>query len=161
MHDLTRWRNWLPVSFRHSPFVSLHRDIDGVVKDFFQHFEPRAMSKELENLTIQPAVDLVEDDHQYKIELEMPGVGEEEIKVSIKDGVLVIQAKKEVSHKNKGKNYLKREINYGSYEMHLSLPEYVDTEQAKASFKKGMLWISMPKKPGVGKSLRELPIEKA
>ncbi len=105
-------------------------------------------------------MDIVDDKENLKIEVEMPGMGEEDIKVSIADGILTIRGEKETSKKDEGKNYVRREIGYGSYERTIPLPDSVDVEKAKASFKKGMLWVTIPKKPESVKRSRELKIEK-
>lgn len=113
-----------------------------------------------ENLILNPSMDIVDDKENLKIEVEMPGMGEEDIKVSIADGILTIRGEKETSKKDEGKNYVRREIGYGSYERTIPLPDSVDVEKAKASFKKGMLWVTIPKKPESVKRSRELKIEK-
>lgn len=59
---------------------------------------------------------------------------------------LMIKGEKKTSHKNKYQNYMMREITYGAYQRNVPLPESVDIEKAKATFKEGMLTIEMPKK---------------
>lgn len=163
MDNLVNWKQFLPISPKQSenPFFSLHQEIDKAFNQFYKEFLSDNFSKEnRQSLTIRPVFDIVEDDKTYKIEMEMPGLSEKDINVSIKEGVLFIQAKKETSQKDEGKEYIRREISYGSYESYIDLPSYIDTHEAKASFKKGMLWISFPKKNEPERSTHKLTVER-
>lgn len=158
------WKKSVPISIQHrkNPFISLQSELDRAMDDFYNLFAiPNISSDKFENLTITPFVNLVEDKDSFKVEAEMPGLAEEDIKVSISDGILTIKGEKTVSSKNENKNYLSREIQYGRYERNIAIPDSVDTEKAKATFKKGMLWVNIPKKAEVIKKSRELKVEKA
>lgn len=145
-----------------NPFSALQHELDKITKDFNHWFEsPRLHMEQFENLAIFPAIDIVDDKDTFKVEVEMPGMGEEDVKVSINDGILTIKGEKSTSSQDKDKNYLMREISYGSYERSIALPDSVDIDQAKASFKKGMLWVSFPKQPETAKKSREIEVMKA
>lgn len=153
------------VHFKKSPFSSLHEELDKLVRNF-SHLTgmsiPRfSLENNFENLSLNPSIDIVDDQTSFKVVAELPGMGEDDIHVSVSDGLLVIRAVKETSRKDQGKNYLKREIGYGRYERTIALPESLDIDKAKASFKKGMLWVHIPKKTESIKKSRELKIEKA
>lgn len=161
--SLINWRKTIPVSSGqfHNPFLSLQQELDKSIKDFYHMMEsPYFSTKDIENLPINPSVDIVEDNDSFKVEAEMPGMEEEDIKVTINQGVLSIEGKKEISKKNENKNYVLREIGYGSYQRNITLPEEVDIDKAKASFRKGMLWVIFPKKEGSHQKRRELKVER-
>lgn len=163
MNSLINWKKAAPTIFRKkdNPFSSLQEELNRVMKDFDHWFNTPATAKEhFENLSITPAVDIVEDKTNFKIEVEMPGLGGEDIKVSIHDNMVSIKGEKATSKKDDGKNFLNREITYGSYERLINLPDSADLEKAQASFKKGMLWITVPKKAESVKQARDLKIEK-
>ncbi len=159
----------VPVSVQRSksPLTAFHDEFDNMISNFYNMTGfprlrfPINNSENFENLMLNPSIDIVDDKENLKIEAEMPGMGEENIKVSITDGMLTIRGEKETSRKDEGKNYVRREIGYGSYERTIPLPDSVDVEKAKASFKKGMLWVIIPKKPESAKRARELKVEKA
>jgi len=154
----------LPITLLHqrNPLLSLQHEFERTVDAFNNMLEISPLSiKSYEELTINPAIDVVEDEKNFKVEIEMPGVGEEDIKVSIDDGLLTVRGEKGTSKLDKDKNYLMREIGYGYYERSIPLPESADITQAKASFRKGMLWVNIPKKAVSSKGTRELKIEKA
>ncbi len=146
-------------NFLSMPFQS---KFDQIVNDFYNLFDqPRSyVPATFENLRIHPSLDIVEDEKNYKIEAEMPGMGEEDVKIFIDKNMLTIKGEKSTSQQDKDKNYLRREINYGYYERTIALPEYVDTENAKATFKKGMLWVIIPKNTELSGKQRELKVEK-
>ena len=106
-------------------------------------------------------MDIVDNDEELNIEVEMPGMSEEDIKITINEDRLTIEGEKSTSSKHKDKNYLSREINYGRYERCIALPQSVDTSKASATFKKGMLWVKIPKKAESKHHSREVKIQKA
>lgn len=164
MASLINWKKSIPISIektqRKNPFLALQSELDKAMRDFYNVFETPSVFDKFEGLTISPSIDLVEDKDSFKVEAEMPGLGEEDIKVSISDGILTIKGEKTTSKQDENKNYLSREINYGCYERSIVLPDTVDIDKAKASFKKGMLWITIPKKAEAIKKARELKVEK-
>lgn len=146
---------------QNNPFFNIQNIFDKAWEDFYSSFQlPSFSTKEFENLAITPAIDIVDDKDHFKVEAEMPGMGEDNIEVSISDGILTIKGDKQTSKQDKDKNYLMREINYGSYMRSIRLPDSVDIDKAKASFKKGMLWVDIPKKSEVTKQSRKLTVEK-
>lgn len=148
-------------SFVRNPFLSLQTELDKAMRDFYTFLDvPIFSSNDLNNFKLTPSINIVEDDKNFKIEAEMPGMGEEDIKVSISDGIVNLRGEKKISRKNEGKDYRMQEIGYGCYERDIALPEDLDTDKAKATFRKGMLWINFPKKQGIEKKSKELKIEK-
>lgn len=144
------------------PLSSLQNELDRAITSFNRFFEPFNFSKyDFENISLLPAVDIVDDNNEFKIEVEMPGMGEEDVKVSINNGLLTIKGEKSTSEKDEKKNYMRREIKYGFCERNVPLPEGIDIDKAKATFKKGMLWVTIPKKPEYVKGSREIQVEKA
>ena len=165
MADLLNLGKSIPVSIQRrngNPLFSLQRELDKFMNDFDGWSHPLHFPIErFENLAISPAIDIIDNKDHFKVEIEMPGMGEKDVKVSISHGLLTIKGEKTTSTKDKGKNYVMREISYGSYERNIALPDSVDTAKAKASFKKGMLWVEIPKKAEAAKLSREIPVEKA
>lgn len=163
MANFITFRKSLPVQKDKNPFSSIQSAVNRAMDDFYNLIDsPRlSLTGEFENLIINPSINIVDDKENFKIEAEMPGMGEEDIKVLIGDGYITIKGEKKVSKKNKDKNYLVREIGYGSYERTIPLPDFVDIDKAQASFKKGMLWITIPKRTEAAQRSRELEVKKA
>lgn len=145
-----------------NPFLTIQKEVDKALNGFYDLFESKPFNlKEFESLNLAPLMDLIEDENSYKLEVEMPGMDEKDITVSLKDNLLTIQGEKSTSKKNERKNYIAREINYGRYERSITLPQAADGDKVSASFKKGMLWVTIPKKAGSKGNGHQIKIEKA
>ncbi|STY29275.1 heat shock protein [Legionella wadsworthii] len=163
MNTLIKWKKGSPglIESAHNPFVSLQQEVDKAFHDFYDLFRSNKSMEQFENLSLMPSMDVVEDKDHYTIQLEMPGMDEKDISVSFTGNVLTIAGEKSISTKNEKKKYISREISYGKFERTLSLPSTVDVDKAKATFKKGMLWIELPKKIEAHGKSRDIKIERA
>ena len=94
--------------------------------------------------TFTPRVDIREDEKNIYLSAEIPGLSKEDVKVSINDdNVLTIKGEKKLEEKKEEENYVKLERQYGSFVRSFVLPENVDTESVKASFKDGLLELTL------------------
>lgn len=144
-----------------NPIVHIQQELDKALHGFYDLFDdhPRGLN-EFENIILAPAMDLVEDKDCYKIEIEMPGLDEKDIKIALTDNVLNICGQKTISRKDHNKNYICREISYGKYDRSIALPQSADANQISASFKKGMLWITIGKKQSASKCFQDIKIHR-
>lgn len=94
-----------------------------------------------------PAVDITEDEASYKLSAELPGMAETDIEVSLVDDTLTIKGEKKQETEKQEKNYYLSERSYGSFERSFVLPDSVDAEKIGAAFAKGVLTVTLPKKP--------------
>jgi HSP20 family protein len=102
---------------RRTLFWPIQSTINQMFEDFYSPFESTfPVSQELENITLIPSVDIIDTKDSIKIETELPGMGSDDIKVTIDNGTLTITGEKKMSQHNKDKNYLIREVNYGYYQ---------------------------------------------
>lgn len=96
-----------------------------------------------------PAINVMEDDSTYIVELAAPGLKKEDFDVNINDeGNLIIkmeQKKEENVQENEKRHYLRREFSYTKYEQTLILPEDVDKEKIGAKVNDGILTVTLPK----------------
>src|SRR3546814_10336105 len=102
----------------------------GEIDRLFEHFSrPASSSVSFGNRSPAapvPAVELVDDDKAYRLTAELPGLSEQDIAVSIADGVLDISGEKKEESERKDKGYLYSERRYGSFHRQVSLPSDVD-----------------------------------
>ncbi|HHT0591827.1 TPA: Hsp20/alpha crystallin family protein [Legionella anisa] len=161
MNTLLKWKKGNPFSIEHShnPFLNLQQEVDKAFHDFYDMFTSDKNLSQFESLNLIPSMDVVEDKDHFTIQMEMPGMDEKDINVSFSGNVLTITGEKSTSKKNENKKYISREIGYGKYERSLSLPSTVDIDKAKATFKKGMLWIDLPKKAEAKGKSRDIKID--
>ena len=92
-----------------------------------------------------PSVDISETDTEYLIKAELPEVKKEDVKVTVQDGVLMIQGERQQEKEEKGKKFHRVERSYGSFVRSFTLPNYVDNTNVKAEFKEGILNLHLPK----------------
>ena len=101
-----------------------------------------------------PAVNVLEDDKEFQIELAAPGMTKDDFKVRLENNdELVIALEKKDEHKEGGKkkNYLRREFSYASYRQSFIIPDEVDVQKIGAKMEDGVLRITLPKKEEVVK----------
>ena len=96
-----------------------------------------------------PAVDIKEDDNQFVLLADIPGVKPEDIDVHMEAGVLTIKGEKESEYKSEKEGFKRVERSYGSFYRRFNLPDSADGEAIKAKSKHGVLEIVIPKRDAV------------
>ena len=151
------------------PFDSLHREIDRLFDDFGSGFGwpfgrslfGAAPFRQEMTWPTMPAVDVVETEKAYEVTADLPGMDEKNIEVKVADGVLTIKGEKQQVKEEKKKDYYLQERSFGSYQRSLELPEGVETDKIEASFKKGVLTVTLPKKPEAQKPTKKIEVKAA
>jgi len=92
-----------------------------------------------------PAIHILEKEDKFVAKVELPGVHEEDINVSIVGDMLVVEGEKEAESEVKKKGYSYSETSYGSFSRSISIPSIVDVDKIVANFDKGVLEIDLPK----------------
>lgn len=93
----------------------------------------------------QPALNIQETEDAFNIELAAPGLSKEDFKVSIDDGYLNIQSETSSEKEEEEENYTRKEFNYSSFKRSLLLPESVEQDDVKATYKDGILKLNLAK----------------
>jgi HSP20 family protein len=106
-------------------------------------------------------LDLSATDKEYTIAVEIPGVDEKDVKLEIENDTLTIRGEKKQEKEEKDKNFYRLERSYGSFQRVLSLPEDADQNGVKATFGKGILTISVPRKTMPQSDVRKIQIKSA
>ena len=97
--------------------------------------------------TTAPAVNVIENEADYKIEVAAPGMTKEDFNIHLADdNQLVITMEKKNESKNDNSKYLRREFSYSKFQQALVLPEDVEKDHISASVIDGVLTIDLPKK---------------
>jgi HSP20 family protein len=137
------------------PFNYLRNQIIRVFDDFWGEswLEPRR-----EAAGFWPQVDVTETDKEVKVSAEIPGVEPKDIDVSVEDGMLTIKGEKKYEREEKEKGQYRTERSYGSFKRAIELPAEVDESKAKAEFKKGVLRLTLPKRPGAPSRRKKIPV---
>jgi len=106
-----------------------------------------------------PAVDVAEDTAAYKITAELPGMAEKDIEVKLSGDVLTIKGEKRQEKEEKDKNYHMSERSYGVFERSFTVPKGVDREKIEADFSKGVLTLSLPKRPDAQPETKKIDVK--
>jgi HSP20 family protein len=163
LREIINWnqpRN-VPVNQRNTfgrSLFSLQDDMNRLFQDFFGD-EPNFFSTQpFEQL---PAIDLVENDNDFKIKAALAGIEPENVEVDCTDGYLTIKGNHMEEAEEKDDYYLRKEMSRGSFRRTVALPESANFDKADASFKNGVLSISIPKKAEAIKKPKKLEIKRA
>lgn len=92
-----------------------------------------------------PRADMSETDSEYEVTVELPGLDQKDIELTITDRALVLKGEKNAEKKTDEKDYHFTERSYGSIRRQFALPSDVDRDAMKASFAKGVLKVTLPK----------------
>jgi HSP20 family protein len=105
-----------------------------------------------------PRVDVSESDEAYVVRADLPGLEEKDIQVALEEGVLSIEGKVESEQEEERKGWRHVERARGSFHRAIALPAEVDAEKVTASYKQGVLTVTLPKVAPAQPAVRKVPI---
>jgi len=91
--------------------------------------------------------DVADGDAAIEISADMPGMDDQDVELTLSDGILTIKGEKKTESEAKKKNYYSRERRFGSFTRSFRVPDSVDEGKITASFDKGVLQVALPKRP--------------
>jgi HSP20 family protein len=106
-----------------------------------------------------PAIGLVERDHAFEMTAELPGLEDKNIEVNVANGVLTVKGQKEDERVEKKEDFHLRERRFGSFARSVRVPDTVDEDKIEASFKNGVLKVTLPKKPEAQKPVKKIEVK--
>jgi len=109
--------------------------------------------------SFMPRLDVTEDTKAFSVTAELPGISEKDIDLSISGDTLTIRGEKKEEKEDKSKSYYYSERSYGSFTRSIPLPRQVDTEKVSATFKKGVLTITLPKTDAAMESTKKIEVK--
>src|SRR5258708_4661793 len=159
MRDMIPWgrnRNALVPSQPEetSPVLTLHREMNRLFDDFFRGFDLPLASR-LGWSNGRPHVEVSETEKEGKVVAELPGMEEKDVELSLRDGVLTLKGEK-LAETN-GSVYSERW--HGSFQRSIDLGPDVDPDKVTASFKKGVLTVTLGKRPEAQSQVKRIPIK--
>jgi len=127
------------------PLTNLQNDINRMFDQFDQGFERSGLNEDLGGGMFRPAVDVREDDQAYTIHVEVPGISQENLDISMQENALLIRGRKEQKSESEQGQYRRVERSYGTFSRALSLPRNVDGSKVSAHLNDGVLEVRLPK----------------
>jgi HSP20 family protein len=136
---MTRMLQLLP---KRDGFLSLLPET-GLFDRFFNDLELPDIFGE-EGMVV-PAFDVSETEKEYMITGEIPGMDVKDLDITLLDGILTITGEKKKETEDKEENYHRIERHYGSFQRNFRLPAKVKTDKLDATYKDGVLKLTIPK----------------
>lgn len=115
--------------------------------EFFNRDDYNTGLSEDQSSFSMPAVNVLEDNDGFQIEVAAPGLGKKDFKIDLENNLLTISSEKTFTDKEeKEGRFMRREFAFGKFKRSFSLPDSADGEKINASYREGVLHISIPKK---------------
>jgi len=169
LKDIVPWsRSKAPGTYRGAegnPVLALHREMNRVFDDFLRgDFFRGDLLRGFDDLapgfgrsTGWPQTDLVETDKEYRVVAELPGLQEKDVEITLSDNVLTLKGEKTVESDG---NSVYAERYHGQFLRSIPLGDDIDRDKVSASFKDGVLTITVPKNPPAATSAKRIPISR-
>ncbi len=151
-----RSRGAVPGRREVEPYRSLFHDMDRFLEDVWRGFgvAPEILGGE----GFAPRVDIHETDKAIRVTAELPGLEEKDFDVRVDGDLLTIQGEKRLSEEDEREGYLTVERTHGKFQRMIRIPgEYV-ADDVKATYKQGILTVTLPKPPEAQSKVRVVPI---
>ncbi|HSS65651.1 MAG TPA: Hsp20/alpha crystallin family protein [Gammaproteobacteria bacterium] len=142
------------------PLMSLRQQVDRLFDQFLDEGWMRPMTgfsgiwdsplfksagMDMRGLMESPRTDMSESDKEYELSIELPGMSEKDVEVTVHDNMITLKGEKKSERETMEKDYHIAERSYGSVRRTFSMPSDVDSDKVKASFSKGVLTVHLPK----------------
>ena len=121
----------------------LGRDLFDRFERLFEDFELPSLFEEKEAWV--PAFDVIENEKEYIVTAEVPGIDPKDIDITVSNGILTIRGEKKREEENKGENYYYMERQYGTFQRSFRLPDEIKADEVDATYKNGVLKLILPK----------------
>lgn len=155
--DLTPWSGGRGLTpFGRDPFTTFRQQMDRLFDDFFAPAEPRSFGAAQ---AAWPSLDVDETAQAYTVTAELPGLEQKDVELSLRDNVLTISGEKreEKKEENGGRTWSER--SFGRFQRTVPLAAEVDADKVEASFRNGVLVVTLPKNPKAQDQTRRIEIK--
>lgn len=142
-----------------NPFNEFRREMDQLFDSFLTDWPGRTSLMDRRLGSFVPDIDVKETEKEVRVTAELPGLDEKEVEVTLTQGALTIKGEKREEHEQNEGDVHRSECRYGMFERTVQLPDYLDADKAKATFKKGVLKVTLPKTPEAQSSRRRIAVE--
>jgi HSP20 family protein len=160
MRDLIPWSRGRDLSVRReeaSPFLTLHREMNRLFEDVFRGFDvaPIGNDRFLDRGIGWPNIEVSETDKELRVTAELPGLEEKDIDVELAHGALTIRGEKKTETEDKDRLFSER--TYGRFERRIPVDD-IEHDKVLASFKNGVLTVTLPKSSDARQSVKRIAI---
>ena len=136
-----------------SPVLSLHREMNRLFDEAFRGFEN---SPFWGTRNAWPSVDVEESDKDYRVTAELAGLEERDIEVLLQEGILTLRGEKKIDKASGNRTFSERY--YGRFERQISLERDIDENGVNATFRNGILTVTIPKSAQSIERTKRIPV---
>lgn len=164
MRELLPWSrrgSAVPSAFRdeQNPFLALHREMNRLFDEAFHGLDhPTSPFGSSFWGAGWPNVEIAETEKEIQVTAEVPGLEEKDVEILLEDGVLTLKGEKRTESRDKDNQF--SECFYGHFERRLPLSAEVAEDRVSASFKNGLLRVTLPKTERAQSKVRRIEIAK-
>ena len=161
IRDLVPWNNRSrDVSTRRSedtnPFLTLHREMNRLFDDAFRGFDLTSGTDRFFDRNMGwPNIEVSQSGKEVKVTAELPGLDEKDVEVELANGVLAIRGEKKTETEDKDRMFSERY--YGRFERQIPVDD-VEQDKVAASFKNGVLTVTLPKSPEAQQKVKRITV---
>jgi HSP20 family protein len=136
-----------------NPFLALHREMNRMFDEAFRSFDIGSFGSP--TMMGWPSVELNETEKEVKVVAELPGLDQNDVAIELSDDVLIISGEKKSETEDKARRFSERY--YGRFERRIPVDD-VDQDKVAASFKDGILTVTLPKVPTAQRKVKRIAI---
>ena len=162
MKDLIPWNRGRDLAVRRNeetnPFLTLHREMNRLFDDAFRGFDlaPSGFGDRSFGASFGwPNIEVSERSNEVKVTADLPGLEEKDVDIHLADGVLTISGEKKTESEDNDRIFSERY--YGRFERLIPVDD-IDADKVKASFKNGVLTVTLPRLPTAKSNVRRIAI---
>lgn len=154
--ELTPWREPRLSPFAADPFTSIRRDMSRLLDELWSPAEPRAFGPPA--AALWPSLEIKETDQAYQLSAELAGLEQKDVQLDLRDNVLTLSGERRDarSENEDGRYYTER--SYGRFERRIPFDHEVDADKVEATFKNGVLNVTLPKNPNARDQSRRIEV---
>jgi HSP20 family protein len=143
---MTTMTRFVPLRSTFNEMAALQDRLNSIFSEFARPIAPSESSDAPTMGSFVPAVDVYEDEQTLKLQLEVPGIKQEDLDIRLENQTLTVKGERKLETSAKQENFHRIERRFGSFVRTFTLPQSVDTENISASYDAGVLTVSLAKK---------------
>lgn len=137
----------------------IQEEMNRVIESAFEDLGMVETMEQPKETLWRPAIELNEQNGNYQLKAELPGVHKEDIDIELGDDAITIKAETEMKKEEEKQNIYRSEFRYGKFIRSIQLPSEIDNNNATAEFKEGVLTVTMPKIKGKESKTKKLTVQ--
>jgi len=149
----------VPIRRQSDPVTALRHEMDRLFEDFGRSFGLEGALWPGDAWAVfSPSVDVDETDDHVRVTAELPGLEEKDFELTLEADRLILRGEKKREHEEERSEGYRLERSYGRFERHIPLPCEVQPDEAKATFRQGVLTVTLPKPPEARRRRVQIPV---